>query len=390
MFDFVVIGGGIVGLATARELLLRHPGSSLLVLEKERELASHQTGHNSGVIHSGIYYNPGSLKARICRSGISKLLSFCEECGIDYDMCGKVIVATDESERPRLHALIDRGVANGVPGLRIISSSELKEIEPYAKGVEAILSPETGIIDFRVVALELAQSVKDKGGVIKTNSKILSFQNGTVCTTTGDFEARNIVCCAGLQADRIEKLSGKKTALLILAFRGEYYKLKSESEYLVNNLIYPVPDPQFPFLGVHFTRRIDGRIEAGPNAVLALAREGYHRTSFDWQDCSQMFRFPGFWRMGLKHWKMAAREYHRSFSKRAFVHDLRRLLPGITVGDLETGGSGVRAMALRSGGELLDDFCITRQGKVVHVLNAPSPAATSALSIAEHVAAILE
>ena len=390
MFDFVVIGGGIVGLATARELLLRHPGSSLLVLEKERELASHQTGHNSGVIHSGIYYNPGSLKAKICRSGISKLLSFCEECGVDYDMCGKVIVATDESERSRLHALFDRGVANGVPGLRIISSSELKEIEPYAKGVEAILSPETGIIDFRVVALELAQSVKDKGGVIKTNSKILSFQKETVCTTTGDFQARNVVCCAGLQADRIEKLSGKESALLILAFRGEYYKLKSKSEYLVNNLIYPVPDPQFPFLGVHFTRRIDGPIEAGPNAVLALAREGYHRTSFDWQDCSQMFRFSGFWRMGLKHWKMAAREYHRSFSKRAFVHDLRRLLPEITIDDLETGGSGVRAMALGSGGELLDDFCITRQGNVVHVLNAPSPAATSALSIAEHVAAILE
>ena len=390
MIDVAVVGGGIVGLATAREILSRDPRRSVLVLEKERELASHQTGHNSGVIHSGIYYRPGSLKARNCRRGVLKLVAFCGEHGVPYELCGKVVVASSEEERPRLHALYARGRENGVGGLRLITRDELKEIEPHAEGVEALVSAETGIVSFRAVAEKIGEVFRNEGGRIETGAKVLSLESSTLVTTAGDFEAKRVVCCAGLHADRVATLLGAKSSILVLGFRGEYYRLRPESRHLVRNLIYPVPDPRFPFLGVHFTRRIDGEIEAGPNAVLAFAREGYEKSEVDWRDVREMLTFGGFWRMGAKHWSMAVDEYRRSFSKRAFVRGLKRLVPEITAGDLETGGAGVRAMALGRDGELIDDFQIARSGNVVNVLNAPSPAATSALAIAENVADLLD
>ena len=390
MIDVAVVGGGIVGLATAREILSRDPRRSVLVLEKERELASHQTGHNSGVIHSGIYYRPGSLKARNCRRGVLKLVAFCGEHGVPYELCGKVVVASSEEERPRLHALYARGRENGVGGLRLITRDELKEIEPHAEGVEALVSAETGIVSFRAVAEKIGEVFRNEGGRIETGAKVLSLESSTLVTSAGDFEAKRVVCCAGLHADRVATLLGAKPSILVLGFRGEYYRLRPESRHLVRNLIYPVPDPRFPFLGVHFTRRIDGEIEAGPNAVLAFAREGYEKSEVDWRDVREMLTFGGFWRMGAKHWSMAVDEYRRSFSKRAFVRGLKRLVPEITAGDLETGGAGVRAMALGRDGELIDDFRIARSGNVVNVLNAPSPAATSALAIAENVADLLD
>ena len=390
MFDVAVVGGGIVGLATAREILSREPRRSVLVLEKERELAAHQTGHNSGVIHSGIYYRPGSLKARNCRRGVAKLVAFCERHGVPYELCGKVVVASSEEERPRLHALYARGRENGVGGLRLITRDELKEIEPHAEGVEALVSSETGIVDFRAVAEKLGEVFRNEGGRIETGAKVLALESSTLVTTAGDFEAKRVVCCAGLHADRVATLLGANPSILVLGFRGEYYRLRPESRHLVRYLIYPVPDPRFPFLGVHFTRRIDGEIEAGPNAVLAFAREGYEKSNIDWRDVKEMLGFGGFWRMGAKHWSMAVGEYRRSISKRAFVRGLKRLLPEITAADLETGGAGVRAIALGRDGELIDDFQIERSGHVVHVLNAPSPAATSALAIAENVADLLD
>ena len=389
MIDVAVVGGGIVGLATAREILSRDPRRSVLVLEKERELASHQTGHNSGVIHSGIYYRPGSLKARNCRRGVLKLVAFCEEHGVPYELCGKVVVASSEEERPRLHALYARGRENGVGGLRLITRDELKEIEPHAEGVEALVSAETGIVDFRAVAEKIGEVFRKEGGRIEIGAKVLSLESGTLVTTAGDFEAKRVVCCAGLHADRVATLLGGNPSILVLGFRGEYYRLRPESRRLVRHLIYPVPDPRFPFLGAHFTRRIDGEIEAGPNAVLAFAREGYEKSKVDWGDVKEMLGFGGFWRMGAKHWSMAVDEYRRSFSKRAFVRGLKRLVPEITAADLETGGAGVRAIALGRDGELIDDFRIERSGNVVNVLNAPSPAATSALAIAETVADLL-
>lgn len=379
-----------MGLATAREIRLRHPRRTVLVLEKESELATHQTGHNSGVIHSGIYYRPGSLKARNCRRGVEKLIEFCEEHGVPYEQCGKVIVATSEGERARLHALFARGQENGIPGLRLVSGVELETIEPHARGVEAIVSPETGIVDFRQVALKLAELFVNDGGRIETGVAVSSLDGSTLVTSGGNFTARNIVCCAGLHADRVARVAGVSPSVLVLGFRGEYYRLKPERRHLVRHLIYPVPDPRFPFLGVHFTRRIDGEVEAGPNAVLALAREGYRRTTIDWGDIGEMLRFPGFWKMGWKHWSMAADEYRRSLSKRAFVRELKRLVPEIEEADLEPGGAGVRAMALTRDGELVDDFVIERNRHVVSVLNAPSPAATSALAIAEQVADLLK
>jgi len=390
VFDVAVVGGGIVGLATAREILAREPRRSVLLLEKERELAAHQTGHNSGVIHSGIYYRPGSLKARNCRRGVLKLVAFCERYGVPYELCGKVVVASEDEERPLLHALYARGRENGVGGLRLVTRDELKEIEPHAEGVEALVSSETGIVDFRAVALKLGEVFRKEGGRIETQAKVLSFQSSTLVTTAGDFEVKRVVCCAGLHADRVATLLGANPSILVLGFRGEYYRLRPESRHLVRHLIYPVPDPRFPFLGVHFTRRIDGEIEAGPNAVLAFAREGYEKKNVDWRDVKEMIGFGGFWRMGAKHWSMAFDEYHRSISKRAFVRGLKPLLPEITAADLETGGAGVRAVALGRDGELIDDFRIERSGNVVNVLNAPSPAATSALAIAEHVADLLD
>jgi L-2-hydroxyglutarate oxidase LhgO len=390
VYDTVVIGGGIVGLATAYELQRKHEGLSVLVLEKEASIASHQTGRNSGVIHSGIYYKPGSLKARIAVRGAQTLVRFCEEHGVSFELCGKVIVATSEEERPRLEALLERGTANGVPGLRIIGAEELSELEPNARGVSALLSPRTGIVSFRAVADKLAEEIGKRGGHVRTSASLLGARLESsslrLHTTAGDLLARRVVAACGLQADRVAALFGEKPTVRILPFRGEYYRLKSESRHLVRNLIYPVPDPRFPFLGVHFTRRVDGEIEAGPNAVLALAREGYKKTDVSVRDLWEMALFSGTYRMARKFWKTGLTEYHRSMSKPAFVRSLRKLVPAISSDDLEGGGSGVRAMAVEANGSLVDDFRIQRQGNVVHVLNAPSPAATSALAIASHIA----
>lgn len=397
MVDVAVVGGGIVGLATAREILSRDPAHRVVVLEKESELASHQTGHNSGVIHSGIYYRPGSARALNCRRGVKKLVAFCEQHHVHYELCGKVIVARTEDERPRLHALLKRGQENGVGGLKLISRDELRDIEPHAAGVEALVSPSTGIVNFRSVAEKLAELFVNEGGRIVTGANVSSYETsasggarGTLVTSAGEFEADRVVCCAGLHADRVAARLGIASPVLVLGFRGEYYRLRPASRHLVRHLIYPVPDPRFPFLGVHFTRRIAGDIEAGPNAVLALAREGYRKTSVDVRDVREMLGFGGFWRMGMKHWSKAVGEYHRSLSTRAFVRGLARLVPEITADDLEPGGAGVRAMALGPDGELVDDFRIERSGNVVNVLNAPSPAATSALAIAESVADLID
>ncbi len=394
MLDVVVIGGGAVGLATAYKLLLKDPRASIAVVEKETSLAAHQTGRNSGVIHSGIYYKPGSLKARNCRAGVEQLVRFCEDHGVTYEMCGKVIVATSEEERERLRSLFQRGQENGVPGLRLIGAGELKDIEPEASGVEAIHSPRTGIVSFRGVAEKCAELVRQRGGEIRTSASVVGLYERDGCvvveTTAGELEAKYVIACAGLHSDRIASLTGANHSLLVVPFRGEYYRLRRESRHLVRHLIYPVPDPRFPFLGVHFTRRVDGEIEAGPNAVLAWAREGYRRSSVNIGDLWQMATFGGFWRMASRHWKQALSEYRRSFSRRAFVSTLQKLVPSVTVGDLEAGGCGVRAMALAKDGELVDDFRIVRTGNVIHVLNAPSPAATACLSIADHIIGLLD
>jgi L-2-hydroxyglutarate oxidase len=393
--DLAVVGGGIVGLATAhRYLYLESPaGRSVLVLEKEGELSAHQTGHNSGVIHSGLYYRPGSLKARICREGVEALVRFCDANGVAYEMCGKLIVATDERERERLEGLMDRGRRNGVPGLRRLSRSEFREIEPHADGVEAIHSPRTGIVSFREVAECLADRIRERDGRVLLNAAVTAItersESVVVSSAAGDFESRRVVVCAGLFADRVLRVSGGTTDLRILPFRGEYYRLRPESRHLVNHLIYPVPDPRFPFLGVHLTRRIDGLIEAGPNAVLAFGREGYRRRDVVPGDVWDMLRDRGFWSMALRYWRTGIAEMHRSLSKRAFVSGLARLVPEIRASDLERAGAGVRAMAVGADGSIIDDFRIERSGRMVHVLNAPSPAATSALAIGRHIVSLL-
>jgi L-2-hydroxyglutarate oxidase LhgO len=387
--DDVVVGGGIVGLACAYKLRLRDPGRSLVVLEKEGDVGVHQTGHNSGVIHSGIYYKPGTLKARIAVQGASALVRFCEEHGVPYELSGKVIVAVSEGEGQRLEALLERGRQNGVPELRAITPGELSEIEPHARGVAALFSKRTGVVSFRAVAAKLRSEIERLGGEVRTNARVLGARpEGAqlrLLTTAGDFLAHRVVTAAGLHSDRVASLLGARSSVRILPFRGEYYRLKPESRRLVRSLVYPVPDPRLPFLGVHFTRGIDGEVEAGPNAVLALAREGYRKTDVNLKDLWELARFPGFFRMAGRHFRIGLHEYHRSFSRSVFARSLQRLIPEITEADLEEGGSGVRAMAVESDGSLVDDFRVVRADAAVHVLNAPSPAATSALAIADHV-----
>ncbi len=389
MYDVVVVGGGIVGLATAFKLLRQRPGAAVLVLEKENSVGFHQTGHNSGVLHSGIYYKPGSLKARVAVRGAGEMVRFCEEHGVPFELSGKVIVAASEEERPRLEALLERGNENGVPGLRVISVEELRDIEPHARGVAALHSASTGIVSFRAVAEAMASAIEKAGGHVRTSARLLGFGRERdavrLHTEAGDLLAKRVVTAAGLHADRVAALSGAEPSARIVPFRGEYYRLRPESRGLVRGLIYPVPDPRFPFLGVHFTRRIDGEVEAGPNAVLAFAREGYRKTDVRARDLWDMARFPGTFRMARKHWRTGIGEYYRSFSKSAFVRKLQRLVPELTEGDLGPGGSGVRAMALERDGNLVDDFRIVKSSGFVHVLSAPSPAATSALAIADHI-----
>ena len=388
-FDILVIGGGIVGTSVANSLLKRQK-LSVLLIEEESKLAQHQTGNNSGVIHSGIYYKPGSLKAKNCSEGRELLYEFCEQYQIPFEKCGKVIVAVNENEIPALNDLQDRGIANGLGGLKKLNFSEIREYEPYSTGVAGLFVPQTGIVDYTKVTNKFAELFISAGGLISTECKFQSIKSNhrelTINTNHGDFKAKLLINCGGLYSDRIAKLCGVKPGLQIIPFRGEYYKLKREKEYLVRNLIYPVPDPRFPFLGVHFTRIINGGIEVGPNAVLAFKREGYNKSDLSIKDIAQMMSFSGFWKMASKYYKMGFEEFSRSYSKKAFVKALKKLIPKITENDIEPAGSGVRAQALTKDGKLVDDFRIVETERTVHVLNAPSPAATASISIGNKIA----
>jgi L-2-hydroxyglutarate oxidase len=390
--DAVIIGGGIVGLATGLALLAARPQASVVVLEKEAKVAMHQTGRNSGVIHAGLYYKPGSLKARACGRGRALLERFCEEHSVPFERCGKIVVATSEEEVPRLDELERRGRANGLAGVKRISVDELREHEPHAAGVAALFVAETGIVDYREVSQAYIRELTRRGGELRTNARAIAIErrDGRVVveSTAGAVEARVLVSCAGLASDRIARMAGLDVDVAIIPFRGEYWMLQPERASLVRNLIYPVPDPAFPFLGVHFTRRIgEGHsVEAGPNAVLALKREGYNRTSFSARDTWDVMRWPGFWRMAGKHWRAGMGEQWRSLSRRAFAKACAALVPEITERDLIQGGAGVRAQAIARNGALVDDFSIAEGERMVHVLNAPSPAATASLAIGEEIA----
>lgn len=391
-YDVVIIGGGIVGLATALQLKKQKPDIKLVVLEKESTLAAHQTGNNSGVIHSGIYYKPGSLKAQNCLRGYHMLLDFCNQYDVPYELCGKVIVATSKSELPALENIYTRGIQNGLDGLVKLNESELKEHEPHVNGISGIYVPQTGIISYKVVCEKYAELIQKEGGEILTNAKvknISSLSNETIVhSTKGDFSTQLVVNCAGLYSDRIAKLTSEKLGLKIIPFRGEYYEIKKEKQYLVKNLIYPVPDPNFPFLGVHFTRMIEGGIEAGPNAVLAFAREGYSKSKVNFAELAETLSYPGFLKVASKYWQTGMGEMYRSFSKAGFTKALQKLMPEITADDLKPGGAGVRAQACDRKGGLIDDFMILEEANAVNVCNAPSPAATSSLSIGLTVAQI--
>ena len=384
--DVAIIGGGIVGLATSYRLRQRYPGTKVTVLEKEAELAQHQTGHNSGVLHSGIYYKPGTLRATNCRAGKAALERFCDEHEIPYDLCGKVVVATNEVERSALQKIYDRGQANGV-SCEMIDRERLAEIEPHAAGVAAIHVPETGIIDFKQVCAKLAELLLADRGNILLNAEVTDIRvksdHVVVHSNAGDVEAKYLVTCAGLYSDRVTKLTGQDPGVKIVPFRGEYYELKPEVNHLCRGLIYPVPDPKFPFLGVHFTRMIAGGVECGPNAVLAFAREGYHKTDVNPIDLLDALSYPGFLRMGWRHWPMGIGEMWRSVSKASFVKSLQRLLPEVRSEHLVASPAGVRANALGRDGSLVDDFLFVEQDRVVNVCNAPSPAATASLNIGE-------
>ena len=386
-YNVVIIGGGVVGLGVALEITRRFPHFRLLLLEKEERVARHQSGHNSGVIHSGAYYKPGSLKARLCVSGAAAMVEFCREHGIAHNVCGKVIVATHAAEIPRLEELRKRGEANGLMGLRLIGPEELREIEPHASGLQALVVPSTGVTDYAVVCEKYAELISAAGGTVLTSAAATGIRRIAseivVETTKGAFSTASLINCAGLFSDRISRMAGDEPGVMIVPFRGEYYDLVPERASLVRALIYPVPDPRFPFLGVHFTRRITGKVDAGPNAVLALAREGYRHTDISLRDLASSLAFPGFWRMARQHWRNGLDEWHRSLSKPVFVRALQRLMPEVGEEDLVPGGSGVRAQALKPDGALVDDFQFVPSGKVLHVLNVPSPAATASLAIAK-------
>jgi L-2-hydroxyglutarate oxidase len=394
VFDIAIVGAGIVGLATAYALSERHPALRLVVLEKEGDVACHQTGHNSGVIHSGIYYKPGSLKARLCVEGVRKLTEFCDAHGISYRRIGKVIVATREDELPRLDNLFERGVANGVPGLRKIGPDELREVEPHAAGLCAIHSPNTGIVDYRQVAYTLRDLLQARGVVINTSSKVSAIRvpdrvsgHLRIGIANGDeVIARRLINCAGLHSDEVARMMGLRPDVRIVPFRGEYYFVKESRRHLVRGLIYPVPDPAFPFLGVHFTRTIHGEVEAGPNAVFAFAREGYSMGRLKLGDLAGTLAFPGFRKVARRWWRTGAFEIYRSLSKSAFVKSLQVLVPEITGDDITRGGAGVRAQAISADGQLVDDFRFMETPHALHVLNAPSPAATASLAIGEYIA----
>jgi (S)-2-hydroxyglutarate dehydrogenase len=391
-YDVIIIGGGIVGLAAALEITKRFPRLRLLLLEKENRVAQHQSSHNSGVIHSGIYYKPGSLKAKLCVEGARSMVEFCREHGLPHKICGKVIVATNQQESARLEELRRRGEANGLTGLQFFSSEKLREIEPHATGLRALAVPSTRITDYGVVCDKYAELITAQGGTILTSAAVTglrcSASETAVETVRGAFIAGSVINCAGLFSDRISQICGEKSEVIIVPFRGEYYQLVPERAAMVRALIYPVPDPRFPFLGVHFTRRINGTVDAGPNAVLAFRREGYSRGDFDLRDVASTLAFPGFWRMAAKHWQSGFGELYRSYSKAVFVRALQRLLPEVREEDLVPSGAGVRAQALRRDGTLVDDFQFKTSARMLHVLNVPSPAATASLPIGRYIATL--
>lgn len=389
MTDIAIIGGGIVGLATALDLTQRFR-VSLIVLEAEADIAQHQTGHNSGVIHAGLYYKPGSEKARNCAVGREAMYRFCAEHGIAHDRCGKLVVAVEERELSALEELHRRGLANGLTGIRRLTAVELKDHEPHVAGIAGLHVPETGIVDYQDVARKYAELIQRAGGVIRTNARLTGVHRAndglTLQTTQGDVPTKHLINCGGLQTDRVARMCGLDPGVQVVPFRGEYYALVPEKRSLVKNLIYPVPDPRFPFLGVHFTRTVHGEVEAGPNAVLAFCREGYSRWTISLRDLGAMMCYPGFWRMAGKYWRTGMSEMIRSFSKRSFHRSLQRLIPELQIGDIHPFGSGVRAQALERNGALVDDFRFVQAERLIHVLNAPSPAATASLSIGKTIA----
>jgi L-2-hydroxyglutarate oxidase len=389
IYDFTIVGAGIVGLSTAYKLSLAIPDAKILILEKENKVASHQTGKNSGVIHSGIYYKPGSYKARNCINGRHQLVDFCNENGVNIDICGKVIVATDESELPRLDAIYKRGIENQIEGLKKIDSDELNQIEPYVSGVGAIKVPCAGIVDYSGMCEQLKNRILENDGEIVFEEAVVNIKTEkdslTVTTKKNRYKTSYVINCAGLYCDHVAKSAGVKSPIQIVPFKGEYYELVPEAEYLVNHLIYPLPHEDFPFLGVHFTRMANGGIECGPNAVPVFKREGYEKLSFDMNEALEMMNFSGFWKLSFKHWRMGLDEYHRSLSKKAFVKGLQKLIPSVKMEHLKVAPSGVRAMALKENGEILDDFHFEVADRQVHVLNAPSPAATAGLAIGDEI-----
>jgi (S)-2-hydroxyglutarate dehydrogenase len=391
---YAVVGGGIIGTAVARRLLAERPDAEVTVLEKEDRLAAHQTGRNSGVVHAGLYYEPGSLKATLCRRGVALLKEYCAEHGLPYDEVGKVLVALDGAEEQRLGAIADRARANGVPGIRVIDRAELHELEPHVAGIAALHSPTTAIVDYVSVTERLAADARAAGATVRTGFEVAAFRStgGQVVVTGTSGEevvADRVVLCAGLQVDRLARLAGDDDAPRIVPFRGEYYALTPEKRTLVNGLVYPVPDPRYPFLGVHLTPRFDGEVLVGPNAVLALAREGYRWRDVSPAELAAIARFPGFRRFAKQHWRTGLAEMRGSLSKKAYTAAARRYVPELTVEDMVPAAAGIRAQALESDGSLVDDFRITRRGAVVAVRNAPSPAATSSLAIAEHLVGVL-
>lgn len=387
--DFIIVGGGIVGLATGYQLGLRFPDARIVILEKESDIAQHQTGRNSGVIHSGIYYKPGSFKARFARAGCQSMVAFCREHEIPFEVCGKLIVATRESELPQLQALEKRGRENGIEVRRLLPA-QAQEKEPAVHCIAAIEVPSTGIVSYRQVSRQYLQCIQSRGGTLHTQTRVLRcIRRGTgwvVETDRGDFETDFLINCAGLHSDRVAQSAGADVEARIVPFRGEYYELRAEKRSLVRGLIYPVPNPAFPFLGVHFTRMIDGSVHAGPNAVLALKREGYRRTDLDWADAYETLSYVGFWKLARRHWREGSAEMVRSWSKAAFVRSLQELIPSVQSEDLVPCNAGVRAQALLPGGQLVDDFLLVPGDRALHVCNAPSPAATASLEIGKSVA----
>src|SRR5512143_2982377 len=390
-YDVVVVGAGIVGLATTLALQKRRPGLRIAVLDKEAEVAAHQTGHNSGVIHSGIYYKPGSLKAKLCVSGARQMTAFCDAHGIHYERIGKLIVATDDRERPALQTLAQRAAANGVPGVTPVGPERMREIEPHALGVAGLHSPNTGIVDYKEVSQAMRRDAEAAGATFQMGAAVRTMAKADlgvrVQTARGEIAAKYLVNCAGLHCDVVARMLGDPVDVRIVPFRGEYYLIKPEKHELVRGLIYPVPDPRFPFLGVHFTRTVHGEVEAGPNAVLAFAREGYTMGRIAPGELAGTLAYGGFWKMAAKYWRMGFGEFYRSFSKRAFVHSMQKMVPDIGESDVYRGGAGVRAQAIDGSGALVDDFRLVEAPVALHVLNAPSPAATASLAIGEYVAA---